>query len=111
MGGNGENGREHQVKIKPSMNTPWGFAQHVFDVAAGITSIQTAGHGGILLSPERRAMMPPAIRDIQTFAGGNWYEEDCDSALVALAFPQYFPDYIDLARTIAKARWPQLVRG
>jgi hypothetical protein len=36
--------------------------------------------------------MPKPLRDFKPFAGRNWYEEDCDWAIVALAFPQHFPD-------------------
>jgi len=71
--------------------TPWGFADDVTQIAPGITCYNTPSHGGYLLSAERRAEMPEALRKIPTFAGGNWYEEDCDWAIVALAFPQYFP--------------------
>jgi hypothetical protein len=34
--------------------------------------------------------MPEPYRAVPTFAGGNWYEEDCDWALVALSFPELF---------------------
>jgi len=81
--------------------TPWGIADSVTEVAPGITFYSTPSHGGYHLSPERRAAMPPAIRDKETFARGNWYEEDCDWALVALAFPAYFPpEAIDAAHRV-----------
>ena len=81
--------------------TPWGIADAATHVAEGITFYSTPSHGGYHLSPERRAAMPPAIRDKETFARGNWYEEDCDWALVALAFPAYFPpEAIDAAHRV-----------
>jgi hypothetical protein len=64
--------------------------QTVHEVAPGIVQVSTAGHGGYWLSPERRADMPAQYRDIRTFAGGPWYEEDCDWSLVVLSFPEHF---------------------
>ena len=69
--------------------SPWGKIQTAEVIAPGIVSVTTAGHGGILLSPERFAKMPEKYRD--TFAGGRWYEEDCDWAKVAVTFPEHFP--------------------
>jgi hypothetical protein len=74
-------------------NTPWGEADHVRQIANGIISFSTPRHGGILLTDARRQEMPAALRDVPTFAGGNWYEEDCDAGLVVLAFPQFFSPY------------------
>ena len=71
-------------------NTPWGKPDQQKQIAEGIVKVCTPSHGGIWLSPQRRADMPKQYRDIPTFAGANWYEEDCDWALVALSFPQYF---------------------
>jgi hypothetical protein len=72
------------------LETPWGVAQSVKTIAPGIELIETAGHGGFRLSPERRQEMPEQYRNQQIFAGGNWYEEDCDAALVVASFPQFF---------------------
>jgi hypothetical protein len=44
------------------------------------------------LPPERVAEMPKPLREFKPWAGPNWYEEDCDWCVVALAFPQFFPD-------------------
>ena len=75
------------------MNTPWGKPQGLSkQVADGIVFYSTASHGGYHLSAERKAQMPALYRAIKTFAGGNWYEEDCDWCLVALSFPQYFDE-------------------
>ena len=35
--------------------------------------------------------MPTSLMAFATFAGGNWYEEDCDWSIVACAFPDLFP--------------------
>lgn len=74
-------------------HTPWGAAQDQKRIAAGITSYSTASHGGYHLSTEVLAQMPTALAAIRTYAGAGWYEEDCDWAIVALAFPQHFSDY------------------
>ena len=72
-----------------AVSTPWGPSQDAEVIADGITFHSTASHGGIHLSPTRQAQMPAYFRD--TFAGGPWYEEDCDYVRVALVFPQFFP--------------------
>ncbi|QOT74610.1 hypothetical protein H5V43_22030 (plasmid) [Sphingobium fuliginis] len=50
-------------------------------ILAGIWHVTTASHGGIILSPERQAAMPPVLRRDEPC-----YEEDVDWALVYLAF-------------------------
>ena len=72
------------------MYTPWGEAQQTDAIAPGITWVSTASHGGFIISAERRAAMPRSLREFQTFAGGNNYEEDCDAAIIIAAFPQHF---------------------
>ena len=80
-------------------SSPWGTPDNQHELAAGIISLDTSSHGGIWISAVRRAAMPAALRQIETFAGGNWYEEDCDWAIVALAFPDAFtPRDIAVAR-------------
>ena len=83
--------------------SPWGAVQHAREIAPGIVSLSTAGHGGMVLSPERRAAMPPALRAFAPFAGEGWYEEDCDVAVVMMAFPEAFEvsqvwEAVDMAR-------------
>lgn len=74
------------------MHTPWGKAQTVKIVAPGITWISTASHGGIKLDNERSVEFRKQFPDAKLFLGGStWFEEDCDAALVAAAFPEYFP--------------------
>ena len=58
------------------MRTPWGRADFVEILAEGIVSVNTPSHGGIKLSRERQAAMPPSMR-----CDGGWYEEDCDWCL------------------------------
>jgi hypothetical protein len=76
--------------VNRRIHTPWGESQTVREIAEGITLVTTAGHGGYLLSPARRSAMPDALHAFETFAGGNAYEEDCDWAVVAVAFPEHF---------------------
>lgn len=78
-------------------HTPWGQAQTINVIAPGITHVTTASHGGIHLSPERMAQMPAEYQD--TWAGGPWFEEDCDWAKVAVTFPEHFE-----AKTVEAAR-------
>jgi len=72
------------------MHTPWGASQEQKQIAKGITRYSTASHGGYHVSADRLAQMPDCIRAIKPWAGTGWYEEDCDWALVVLAFPELF---------------------
>lgn len=72
------------------MNTPWGNAQTVEAIADGIQCVTTAGHGGFKLSDEKHAEIRQRFPTFTTFAGGQWYEEDCDVAVVVYAFSQHF---------------------
>jgi hypothetical protein len=63
-------------------NTPWGVSQHEEELAPGIVSHGTAGHGGIHLDLKRRQ----AIRWEKNWLGtSEWWEEDCDWSI-----PYYF---------------------
>lgn len=82
--------------MSPTIETPWGPSQTTDEIAPGITLHTTASHGGYHLSDQRVASMPKPLRDFIPFGGmqtgpGRWFEEDCDWAVVALAFPQIFP--------------------
>jgi hypothetical protein len=71
------------------MDTPWGVAQTVRNIADGIDFVTTAGHGGFVLSPERRAEMPFELKAC-SFTRDRFFEEDFSWCAVPLAFPQYF---------------------
>lgn len=80
------------------MHTPWGPSQHQKSLAEGITLVETASHGGIHINAARIAAMPQGLRDFTPFTGKpGWYEEDCDWAIVALAFPEHFSDDMVIA--------------
>jgi len=69
--------------------TPWGVADNSKQIADGITSHSTSSHGGIELSSERHETLQRKFK-FNTFAGGRFYEEDCDACAVVIAFPTCF---------------------
>jgi hypothetical protein len=84
---------ERGAKPSKSANrlTPWGVADQVTIVAPGIVRYHTPSHGGYWLSEERLAQMAPALRTFRPFTGdAAWFEEDCDWAVVVVAFPASF---------------------
>ena len=72
------------------IQTPWGPSQHVKEHATGILSISTAGHGGIMLSPERWALVSSVFPDFKPWAGEGWLEEDTDYAIAIVLWPALF---------------------
>lgn len=92
------------------MDTPWGESQTVETVTDGILNISTAGHGGLWISCERLAEMPDIFKTPSKFYdGGQFFEEDCEWARVALSFPKYFPDSQKIARQTFRYYHPELV--
>lgn len=80
-------------------STPWGRADTVTKIADGIYRVDTPGHGGYWLSRSRNAVVRKRIPLFKTFAGGPWYEEDCDWAVVVAAFPECFkPEKVEIAK-------------
>ena len=61
--------------------SPWGEIQHATPRIHGVTHVSTAGHGGFHVSLERLGLMPKSMRSTN-----NWYEEDCEVALVLYCF-------------------------
>ncbi len=72
------------------IHTPWGSSQTQTRVAEGITRHSTASHGGYFLDARRWAQFREMMPTVKLWAGDQWFEEDCDWALVALAFPDCF---------------------
>lgn len=68
------------------MRTPWGTSDSAEQVAPGIVFYTTPSHGGYHVSSTVNRTMPDSLR-----LDDGWYEEDCDWARVALAFPSHFP--------------------
>lgn len=68
--------------IRVGGSSPWGTIQHVTELADGIVSVSTAGHGGIWITSERERQIPANVRAIaRQYAPANWYEEDCDACI------------------------------
>ena len=62
------------------MHTPWGWTKNVTELIEGVWRVATPSHGGLKLSPERWAELPPEVRDAMhnpTFA-----EEGCEEPIV-----------------------------
>ncbi|WP_271983580.1 DUF7007 domain-containing protein [Pseudoclavibacter terrae] len=74
-----------EVTIAEGDKSPWGEVQHVDHLADGIAAVDTDGHGGVKLSPERNRKIPDAWR-----SKGGWHEEDCEHYFVRATFPEAF---------------------
>jgi hypothetical protein len=74
------------------LNTPWGMADSVEKLNAGILRVGTPGHGGLFVPHELIAKMPRALAESNSYSGpgSNWFEEDCEWALPVIAFPELF---------------------
>ena len=71
--------------VKVGSRTPWGKVDSVSEIAEGIFSVGTPGHGGLKLSRKKNSQMPSFMRN-----DGGWYEEDCEWSKVALVFSKAF---------------------
>ncbi len=91
-----------ETKVKVGSRTPWGTVEYLTEVAPGIASVSTPGHGGVKLSAARNKLVHPAWR-----AEGGWYEEDCEWAFVAITFPDaYKPEVVERAHRSARDYFP-----
>lgn len=70
-------------------SSPWGPIQHREEIAPGICSVSTAGHGGIMLDAAHVARIPRAIGAGYSGTRSAW-EEDCDWAVPYLLFEPEF---------------------
>lgn len=70
---------------RPCLSTPWGASQWTTIYGDGVRKHSCAGHGGFELTPERNRHVPAPL-----YNSGGWYEEDCEWAAVATAFPELF---------------------
>ena len=84
--------------------SPWGRIQNVKRVAAGISWISTAGHGGFRLSKTRYESMPANLRAC-SFTGNQFFEEDCSWCAVVMAFPQFFDADQTLSAAMTFNKW------
>ncbi|AQT47986.1 DUF7007 domain-containing protein [Bartonella choladocola] len=70
-------------------STPWGAVQNATSYGnADIVRLDTASHGGFKISPSLNKQIPAQVRN-----NNGFYEEDCEWAIVATVFPQWFTDY------------------
>lgn len=86
----------------------WGHVQTAEEVIPGIWIVSTASHGGMVLSDERQAAMPDALR-----LDSPSYEEDCNWCLPVLAFEAEYaastigrPSLLQLAHDTARCWHP-----
>lgn len=77
-----------RVQTRMAASTPWGSSQLATIYGPGVISHATAGHGGFHLSADRNRLVESALRK-----DSPWYEEDCEWAIVALTFPDFFTAY------------------
>jgi hypothetical protein len=71
--------------IPSGTSTPWGGAQASHQYGEGVVCHSTASHGGFQLDRTANAKVTAAYRNASGF-----YEEDCEWAKVAHAFPHLF---------------------
>ncbi|TCP32500.1 hypothetical protein [Sphingomonas sp. BK235] len=83
------------------VHTLWDAPQTAEQRLPGVWSVTTASHGGFVLSYERQAAMPEALR-----LDSIYYEEDVDWSLVILGFEAEFAalrkPLFDLERDLAR---------
>ena len=70
-----------QNRFHSRLSTPWGAIQTYNELAEGVYTVDTAGHGGIWLSDERIAQLPDHYRSWAS-DDRRWHEEDEDAPLV-----------------------------
>lgn len=73
--------------------SPWGTPQHQTEIAPGIIAVSTASHGGIYLEEGRALALQSAMPEFKPWAGWPWLEEDCDAAVAAVFWPEFFEPY------------------
>lgn len=95
---------------KHQIETPWGPSQSCDEVAPGIWSIDTASHGGYRLSPDRQAAFAKRFPGYVPFGGSlQWFEEDCEAAMIPVAFPDCFPaESVERATKFVRMYRPEL---
>jgi hypothetical protein len=90
-----------------STSTPWGPSHYKTRLAPGIMSYGTARHGGIHLSDSLYTQLPEPLQ--KTFAGGAWYEEDCDWSIPYLWYSQEIKRHIKAHDAWEWEHWPAKV--
>lgn len=87
----GEAEAVHEIRPMPT-DSPWGRVQ-TGTLYGRIWSIDTAGHGGMLVPEDLMDTIPPKQRAFAKRWSGSaqWFEEDCAAACVIVTFPDWFP--------------------
>jgi hypothetical protein len=96
--------KRYQDRKRRILETPWGPAQIVTALLPGqVFSVTTAGHGGIYVTGAALDRIPAEWRAATWTKSPNWYEEDCDWAIVARFLPELFPNSQDDAERTLKS--------
>jgi hypothetical protein len=82
--------KENTMRAPTIRNTPWGGADYKRNVGRGITFYGTPSHGGFFVPVAELRKWPAPLRAIVPFAGRQWFEEDCDWAIVVAGSPDLF---------------------
>lgn len=99
---NGFHGALGRREIHSRAYTPWGPSQGATVFSEGITCHSTAGHGGFHLAADRNAKVDSRLRN-----ANGWYEEDAESAIIAITFPNLFTSFERrCADRTVKDSWP-----
>ena len=86
-----------------STDSPWGLVQTATPLADGLSSVTTAGHGGLRLEPHAAERLGISEACLSRGLYENdiyWFEEDCDASLLlwevpalwSTAFPHLYQD-------------------
>jgi Domain of unknown function (DUF7007) len=78
----------------PPVSSPWGVVDARDEIARGVWSVSTPGHGGLWVDPSRRLEIPPSCRTTN-YSSGGWFEEDMDWVLVVAALPDVAAYYAE----------------
>lgn len=83
--------------------TPWGVPDRITWLVPGVAFVSTPGHGGFWLDSGRRKIMRDKFNGLAP--NKAYYEEDCEAALVLLAF---FDELGDARHSLQEVtRWAQ----
>lgn len=75
--------------VQVGLLSPWGRVEDVREFGEGVVWVSTAGHAGFWLSADRHRALQ-SQHAFKAFAGGAWYEEYCDAAVVVVTFSDLF---------------------
>ena len=101
--------RHHEPR--EGTQTPWGPAQYIDPIAPGVVFAGTAGHGGVWVHPELFyrvrivAARYPGAAHLVSSGRRRWFEEDCEAALVVLAFPEHHDPRQVAHAELSAAHW------